>query len=142
MRFAGNPHLSGHRGGHDTNLRQMAADGIRLVGRFIGADREHATFAPDLSANLQFADAFFDVRFRPIIDTFIERAGLSAPDDDRAWPAFEPPTVTELDLARCRHLDRALDERLRAATTAGCGSRSSTTPACREPSGASPKCPA
>lgn len=100
LRFAGNPHLSGHRGGHDTNLRQMAADGIRLVGRFVGADREHATFAPDLAANLQFADTFFDVRFRPIIDTFIERAGLSAPDDDRAWPAFEPPVVTELDLAR------------------------------------------
>ncbi|MGZ8438935.1 MAG: NAD(P)-binding domain-containing protein [Candidatus Limnocylindrales bacterium] len=100
LRFAGNPHLSGHRGGHDTNLRQMAADGIRLVGRFIGAEGEHATFAPDLSVNLQFADAFFDVRFRPIIDSFIERSGLSAPDDDRAWPVFEPPTVTELDLAR------------------------------------------
>jgi len=100
MRFAGNPHVSGHRGGHDTNLRQMAADGIRLVGRFVAADGEHATFAPDLSANLQFADGFFDARFRPIIDTFIERSTLDAPADDRAWPAFEPPAVTELDLDR------------------------------------------
>ena len=100
MRFAGNPHLSGHHGGHDTNLRQMAADGIRLVGRFVGADGEHATFAPDLSGNLQFADTFFDLRFRPIIDAFIERTGLEVTDDDRAWPSFEPPAVTELDLAR------------------------------------------
>ena len=100
MKFAGNPHLSGHGGGHDTNLRQMAADGIRLVGRLTGADGERATFAPDLAANLQFADAFFDARFRPIIDTFIERTGIDAPSDDRAWPAFEPPEVAELDLAR------------------------------------------
>ena len=36
-KFACNPHLSGHGGGHDTNLRQMALDGIRLAGRFAGA---------------------------------------------------------------------------------------------------------
>jgi putative flavoprotein involved in K+ transport len=100
LKFAGNPHLSGHGGGHDTNLRQMAADGIRLVGRFTGAAGERATFAPDLSTNLRFADTFFDVRFRPIIETFIERAGIDAADDDRTWPAYEPPDVTELDLAR------------------------------------------
>ena len=60
LRFACNPHLSGHDGGHDTNLRQMAMDGIRLAGRFVGADGERVTFAPDLAANLTFADGFFD----------------------------------------------------------------------------------
>jgi putative flavoprotein involved in K+ transport len=68
MRFAGNPHLSGHHGGHDTNLR--------------------------------FADDFFDMRFRTLIDTFVERAGIEAGPDNRAWPVFEPPEVTELDLAK------------------------------------------
>jgi putative flavoprotein involved in K+ transport len=33
LRFACNPHLSGHGGGHDTNLRRFAAEGMRLVGR-------------------------------------------------------------------------------------------------------------
>jgi putative flavoprotein involved in K+ transport len=100
LRFAGNPHLSGHHGGHDTNLRQMALDGIHLVGRFSGADGESVRFAADLAENLRFADEFFDVRFQALIDTFVERAGIDAGEDDRAWPAFEPPEVTELDLAK------------------------------------------
>ncbi|HEX5147910.1 MAG TPA: NAD(P)-binding domain-containing protein [Candidatus Limnocylindrales bacterium] len=99
-RFACNPHLSGHHGGHDTNLRQMALDGIHLVGRFTRVDGERATFAPDLRANLTFADEFFDLQFRALCDTFAERAGIEVADDDRAWPTFDPPEVTELDLTR------------------------------------------
>jgi putative flavoprotein involved in K+ transport len=98
-RFACNPHLSGHGGGHDTNLRKFAAGGIRLVGRFEGADGERARFAADLSANLQFADEFFDQRFRTLWETFAERAGFDLPHDDRELFDFEPPEVAELDLA-------------------------------------------
>jgi putative flavoprotein involved in K+ transport len=97
-KFACNPHLSGHGGGHDTNLRRFAADGIRLAGRFEGADGHRARFAPDLAANLAFADAFFDERFRGLIEMFIERAGLELPPDDRVPFAAEVPEVTELDL--------------------------------------------
>jgi putative flavoprotein involved in K+ transport len=99
VRFACNPHLSGHGGGHDTNLRRFAANGIRLVGRFESADGEHVRFAEDLSANLRFADEFFDQRFLKLFDTFAERAGVDAPPDDREPFDFEPPEVTELDLA-------------------------------------------
>jgi putative flavoprotein involved in K+ transport len=98
-KFAGNPHLSGHRGGHDTNLRQMGLDGIRLTGRAVGAAGEVVRFAPDLGESLRFADGFFDDRFRPIIDAYAERTGLAVSEDDRAWPSFEPPEVAELDLA-------------------------------------------
>ena len=98
-RFACNPHLSGHGGGHDTNLRRFAANGIRLVGRFEAADGERARFAADLSANLRFADEFFDQRFLKLFETFAERAGVDAPPDDREPFDFEPPEVTELDLA-------------------------------------------
>ena len=99
LRFACNPHLSGHGGGHDTNLRRFAADGMRLVGRLDGADGERVRFAPDLSANLRFADTFFDERMRTGIDTLIEAAGIDAPPDDREPFEFEPPEVLELDLA-------------------------------------------
>ncbi len=99
LRFAGNPHLSGHDGGHDTNLRRFAANGIRLVGHLEAADGERVRFAPDLADNLRFADAFFDERFRTGIDTYIERAGIAAPPDDREPYGFEPPPVDELDLA-------------------------------------------
>ena len=97
-RFAGNPHLSGHHGGHDTNLRQMGLDGIRLAGRFAGADGSIVRFEPDLASNVQFADEFFDVRFRPLVDEFIDKAGIEVGADDRAWPEFEPQELTELDL--------------------------------------------
>jgi putative flavoprotein involved in K+ transport len=78
----------------------MALDGIQLVGRFSEARGERATFAPDLGFNLAFADGFFDDRFRTLIDTFAERAGIAVTADDRAWPTHEPPEVTELDLGR------------------------------------------
>jgi putative flavoprotein involved in K+ transport len=100
LRFAGNPHLSGHHGGHDTNLRRMALDGIQLVGRFTSVEGERAEFAPDLAENLRFADEFFDTRFRALCDTYAERAGIAVTADDREWPTNEPPEVTELDLGR------------------------------------------
>ena len=100
LRFACNPHVSGHHGGHDTNLRQMALDGIRLVGRFSEADGERVSFAADLRENVQFSDDFFDLRFRTLCETLAERAGIEMTEDDRVWPAYEPPEVTELDLAR------------------------------------------
>ena len=99
QRFACNPHMSGHQGGHDTNLRRFAADGIRLVGRFVSADGDHARFADDLGANLDFADGFFDERIRPLFEKYAERAGLDLPPDDRVPFDYDVPEVTELDLA-------------------------------------------
>jgi putative flavoprotein involved in K+ transport len=99
MRFDGNPHVSGHGGGHDTNLRRFAAEGMTLVGHLQAADGERLTFAPDLAANLARADSFFDDRFRGLIDGYIERAGVEAPPDDREPFDLEPPQVAELDLA-------------------------------------------
>jgi putative flavoprotein involved in K+ transport len=97
-RFAGNPHLSGHRGGHDTNLRQMGLDGIRLAGRFAGADGTVVRFEPDLQSNVRFSDEFFDARFKPLIEGLAEKAGIERDPDDRVWPEFNPPELTELDL--------------------------------------------
>jgi putative flavoprotein involved in K+ transport len=99
LRYACNPHLSGHGGGHDTNLRRMAAEGLRLAGRFAGAEGTRVRFAEDLGENLRFADAFFDERFRARCDTFAERAGEDLPPDEPEQFAFEVPEVTELDLA-------------------------------------------
>lgn len=98
-RFACNPQLSGHGGGHDTNLRAMARDGVRLVGRLDGADGTRVRFAPDLPDSLRFADGFFEARFRPVCDAYVERMGLCLPPDEPQQVLFEPPVVTELDLA-------------------------------------------
>jgi putative flavoprotein involved in K+ transport len=98
-RFACNPHVSGHGGGHDTNLRQMALDGVRLVGRLSAADGTRARFASDLGDNLRYADSFFGERLRPLCDAFIERSGETLPDEEPTQVDHEPAEVEELDLA-------------------------------------------
>jgi putative flavoprotein involved in K+ transport len=98
-RFACNPQLSGHGGGHDVNLRRMAADGLRLVGRFEVADGTRARFRADLADNLRYADAFFDERLRPLFDTYTERVGLDLPHGEVDTFDHDVPEVTELDLA-------------------------------------------
>ncbi len=99
MRLAGNPQLSGHRGGHDTDLRRFAAEGTTiLLGRIEGVEGTMLRLAPDLAANLAWADRFFDERLRPVFDTYIERAGIEAPPDDRVPFAYDPPEPTSLDL--------------------------------------------
>jgi putative flavoprotein involved in K+ transport len=99
-RFNAMPALSGHGGGHDTNLRQYAADGMRLAGRLTDAEGERVMFAGDLADNLAGADRFFDERFRAVIDTYIQRAGIDAPPDDRVEIAYQPAGVSELNLLR------------------------------------------
>jgi putative flavoprotein involved in K+ transport len=98
-RYGGNAHLSGHGGGHDTNLRRFALDGIRLVGHLEGGDGERLRFAPDLATNLRFADSWFDERLRPGVDRLIEETGMAAAADERGTVDFEPPEVVDLDLA-------------------------------------------
>jgi putative flavoprotein involved in K+ transport len=100
LRFAANPHLSGHGGGHETNLRRMAADGITLLGHLDGIDGERISLRSDLSDNLARADGFFAARFQGAIDSYIERAGIEAPPDDREPFYFEPAQTLDLDLSK------------------------------------------
>jgi putative flavoprotein involved in K+ transport len=98
MRSAANPQLSGHHGGHDVNLRQMALDGMVLLGRIERVEGERLHLVPGLSASLARANALFDERFRPLIDRFIEAAGIDAPPDDRRPVDYEPPEPATVDL--------------------------------------------
>jgi putative flavoprotein involved in K+ transport len=100
-RLAANPHLSGHDGGHETDLRAMGRAGATLLGRLVAVDGELIRLAPDVGANLAAADGFFDERLRDTFDAFIEAAGLDCPPaEPRTVTAFEPPVVEELDLRK------------------------------------------
>jgi putative flavoprotein involved in K+ transport len=77
----------------------MAADGLRRAGRFEAADGRRVRFAPDLAANLRFADSFFGERLQPLIDTYIERVGVEAPPGIVPQFDYDPPEIAELDLA-------------------------------------------
>ena len=99
-RFACNPQLSGHRGGHDVDLRAMAAEGVRLTGRFLGAEGTTARFAPDLTESLAANDASFAQRIQPLFERYIQLAGEDAPPFEAPERStYAPPEVTELDLA-------------------------------------------
>jgi putative flavoprotein involved in K+ transport len=56
-RLLSNPQWSGRRGGHDLNYRTLQAQGVQLLGRFIGVDDGRAHFAPDLAESVAFGDA-------------------------------------------------------------------------------------
>ena len=100
-RLAGNPHLSGHDGGHETDLRAIGRAGTTLLGRLAGIDGERVRLAPDVRANLDAADRFFGERLpgshRPVHRS--RRARLSA-RGAAARVDFEPPMIEELDLRR------------------------------------------
>lgn len=98
-RFACNPQLSGHDGGHSVDLRRMAADGIRLVGRLEAIDRTAAHFRSDLGDTLRFVDSWFDERIRPLCDAFAQRSGGSFPPAEIERFAYPVPEVSTLDLA-------------------------------------------
>ena len=56
-RLLANPQMSGRHGGHDLNYRTLQAQGVRLLGRFIGAGDGRARFARDLAESVAFGDA-------------------------------------------------------------------------------------
>ncbi len=99
LRFASNPHLSGHHGGHETDLRRLAAGGMTLVGRVANSDGRRLHFAPGLSVSLDRADGFFGERLQPLIERYIALAGVEVPPDDgRQRSRFDPAEIGTLDL--------------------------------------------
>lgn len=95
------PQLSGHKGGHDIDLRRMAKeDGLTLLGRLESIDGRTVRFADDLETNLRLCEASFDTRVRPLIERYIVAAGLDLPPaEERPATVFNPPVLRELDLA-------------------------------------------
>jgi len=79
-KFACHPHVSGRNGGHDINLRQLARDGVRLLGRLQGAEAGTIRLAPDLEENLRKADEFAESILKQL-DEGVAKLGLPLPED-------------------------------------------------------------
>ncbi|WP_192385367.1 flavin-containing monooxygenase [Mesorhizobium silamurunense] len=63
---------------HTISLQSLSAQGVVLLGRFIGADAGRLVFADDLIENIRFGDEI-SAQFKNRIDEFIECNGLDAP---------------------------------------------------------------
>ncbi|WP_042370031.1 flavin-containing monooxygenase [Streptacidiphilus neutrinimicus] len=95
--------VSGARGGHTVDFRELAADGIELLGLTASCADGVLRFAPDLAANIAAGDAKYLALLRAA-DAYVERNGLDLPQEPQAHVLGpEPDCVAhprrELDLA-------------------------------------------
>jgi len=95
-RFFGNPQATGHRGGYDLNYRTLHANGVELVGRYLGADAGKVHFSPDLPDIISAGDAM-SAYFKTWVDALCEKRGIAVP-----WEMPLPMRIDarkELDIA-------------------------------------------
>jgi putative flavoprotein involved in K+ transport len=102
-RFLCNPLVSGNDGGHSIHLRELGRRGVRLHGRFEGADDAGITFSDDLPGRLAMVEAGFGQRLKVMADAYIEAAGIDAP------PAEPVPDDPWLPAASGARLDLAAE---------------------------------
>jgi putative flavoprotein involved in K+ transport len=98
-KFAGNPHLSGRDGGHTINLHQFARDGVQLLGRIAGANKNTIYLINDLNESLAKADKF-EADLVRMIDKFILNNGIDVPPETlpNLKDGYAVEKVLELDL--------------------------------------------
>ncbi|MCA0938276.1 NAD(P)/FAD-dependent oxidoreductase [Salipiger pacificus] len=95
--------VSGAQGGRTVDFRQLAAEGITLVGRTEGYAHGRLSFGEDLLRNIRQGDADY-LSMLEQADAYAARNGLDLPEEPEAWRMLpDPDCVTEplrrLDLA-------------------------------------------
>ncbi|WP_099022691.1 MSMEG_0569 family flavin-dependent oxidoreductase [Mycolicibacterium palauense] len=93
-----NHYVTGRGGGRDVDLRQFAADGMRLYGALADGGGAVLRFDPTLGAALDHADSVYN-SICADIDRYIDGQGIAAPPPSRYEPVWTPPAEpTTLDL--------------------------------------------
>jgi putative flavoprotein involved in K+ transport len=100
--FVCHPDLTGKDGGHDINLRQLASEGVVLLGRLQEVQGSCAILAPDLEENLAWADAQAE-QLMQAIDNYVLSTGMEVPvisTSEDPIPKWMPPAdpLLEVDL--------------------------------------------
>jgi putative flavoprotein involved in K+ transport len=94
-----NHYVTGRDGGRDVDLRQFAAEGMKLYGTLADGKDSWLRFEPTLTEALGHADAVYN-SICSDIDRYIDGAGIDAPPPSRYQPVWSPETEpTALDLA-------------------------------------------
>jgi putative flavoprotein involved in K+ transport len=79
-RFECNPQLTGADGGRDLNIHTVESEGVILLGRMTEVSAERIAFESDVDGLAAQADELWS-KFRPVFDSFAERARLDLPTD-------------------------------------------------------------
>jgi putative flavoprotein involved in K+ transport len=100
VRAKANHYVTGRDGGRDIDLRKFATEGMRLYGRLLDAKNGVLSFAADLKANLDQADAVSE-SIKRTIDKYLESSGVDAPTEAPYAPVWQPEEEPRsLDLAK------------------------------------------
>lgn len=95
--------VSGARGGHTIDFRELASQGMTLVGRTQAFQDGMMQFAPDLGDNIAAGDANY-LSVLDEADAYIARTGLDLPEEPEArrlgaMPACVTDPLLQLNLA-------------------------------------------
>lgn len=94
-----NHYVTGRGGGRDIDLRQFAAEGMKLYGLLSDGKDSTLEFDATLIASLDQADSVYN-SICADIDGYITRENIDAPPPSRYTPVWRPEfEPTELDLA-------------------------------------------
>lgn len=93
-----NHYMSGRDGGKEIDLRRFVVENdVSLYGSLANTDQSKLSFLPDLEKNLNDADQSY-LGIRKIIDEYITREGLDAPDESPFEKLWQPDEeVTEIN---------------------------------------------
>jgi putative flavoprotein involved in K+ transport len=93
------PHtaVTGINGGYDINVRQMAADGIHVVGRVIGGSDGRFDIASDANHVLDEADAAYAGFLDSARQFVADNPDLEVDDEESTEPTFAPARVAEIE---------------------------------------------
>lgn len=89
-RYGSSSHTSGAKGGHNIYLRQMAKEGVNLIGPVTGGEGSKLSLRTDLADVLLGVDAH-PVKWKQNVDAYIETHGIQAPPDD----TVDPPNISD-----------------------------------------------
>ncbi len=78
------PLLTGVNGGHDLDLRRMAADGVTLLGHLQSVSGTRLIIAPDLKETLARADVWF-TDFKKLVDDYVTKTGIIGAGPKGRW---------------------------------------------------------
>jgi putative flavoprotein involved in K+ transport len=95
------PLITGAYGGHTIDFRDLAAQGILLLGKAASASGAMMDFAPDLSDSLAYGDAAY-AAFLDLVDAHVQREGLKMPKEPEARVLPPSPRCV---IEPIRHLD-------------------------------------
>ncbi|MFP6569584.1 MAG: NAD(P)-binding domain-containing protein [Dehalococcoidia bacterium] len=101
-RYGASSHTSGAKGGHDIYLREMAKNGVILVGPVTGGEGCSLSLRTDLVEILQGVDEH-PLNWMRNVDEYVKKNGIQVPPDDTVappdiqdWPKGESPDSLNL----------------------------------------------